>query len=141
MEPSRGRCQALPRGGTAPRTSRGWGLPAGRQLCGEGPGSAGAQQLPPGRQPAPVAQEAGGALGGMRRSVASRRREVTLPLGSALGRPPRECCAQRWAPQFRRRGAAGEGPAGAAQGVRGLGTSRGRAGWDTCGCSARGREG
>ncbi|KAK4818686.1 hypothetical protein QYF61_017907 [Mycteria americana] len=54
------------------------------------------------QQRALAAKRASGVLGCVRQSIASRRREVILPLGSALGRPPLECCVQCWAPQDKR---------------------------------------
>ena len=75
--------------------------PAGEELCGEGPGCPGRQQASD-DQCALVAKKANGILGYIKMSMASRSKQVILPLCSVPVRPHLEFRVQFWTAWYKK---------------------------------------
>ena len=82
LELSKGKGRVLPWARTAPGTSTGWGQPAGKQLCREGPGVLGDNELSLSQQ-CPGGQEGPWDPGVHQGEHCQQGREVILPLHSA----------------------------------------------------------
>ncbi|KAK4833011.1 LOW QUALITY PROTEIN: hypothetical protein QYF61_027113 [Mycteria americana] len=103
MRFNKAKCKVLHLGHRQPHAMlQPWRRVAGKLPGGKGPGVLVNSQLNMSQQRAQVAKNANSILACIRNSVASRTREVIVPLYLVLVRPHLESCVQFWAPHSKR---------------------------------------